>query len=95
MKGKNIFTKSEITEIEKLIVLRNKTAPSDQKAIRQKMRNLGFYGRDDYGITDLQINDLNSLIKSGRIKISDNFFPVANPKKNVKKNLYFEIKRFK
>ena len=70
MKGRNTFTKNEIAELERLIVLRTKTPASGQKAIRQKMRNIGFYGQDDWGITNLQPADLKTLISSGRIKVS-------------------------
>ncbi len=69
MKGKDTFTLAEINKLEELIILRNKTPSSGQKAIRQKMRNIGFYGKDDWGIIDLQVADLPSLIKSGRIKV--------------------------
>lgn len=77
MKGRNTFTKSEIAELERLIILRNKTIPANQKAIRQKMRNLGFYGKDDWGINDMQLGDLQSLIKSGRLKISDGSYKTS------------------
>lgn len=69
MKGKNTFTTIEIHQLEELIILRNKVDASKQKSVRDKMRKLGFYGKDDWGITDLQVNDLNALIKSGRIKV--------------------------
>lgn len=69
IKGKDEFTADTIRKLEALIKLRIKTPPSGQKSIRQKMRNLGFYGQDDWGITDMQVSDLHSLIKSGRIKI--------------------------
>ena len=85
MKGKSVFTKSEIVELERLIILRNKTQATDQKAIRQKMRKIGFYGKDDWGINDLKVSDLNSLIKSGRIKISDSEYPSLIIKKEIVK----------
>ncbi|MBA0882347.1 GIY-YIG nuclease family protein [Flavobacterium undicola] len=76
LKGKNEFTADTIKKLEDLITLRIKTPPSGQKSIRQKMRNLGFYGKDDWGITNFQISDLHSLIKTGLIKIiSENFKP--------------------
>lgn len=84
MKGRNSFTKTEILELERLIILRNKTASSGQKAIRDKMRKLGFYGKDDWGITDLQISDLNSLIKSSRIKIKDENYVLQNTSESKK-----------
>ncbi len=81
MKGRNTFSKTEIAELERLIVLRTKTSASGQKAIRQKMRNIGFYGKDDWGIINLQSADLHSLITTGRIKVISNDF---NPKATVK-----------
>jgi len=86
MKGKNTFTKTEIKQLEQLIELRNNTAPSGQKGIRQKMRNLGFYGRDDFGINDLQLADLQLLIFTGRIKVTDGIKSVSMiyPKSIVK-----------
>jgi len=76
LKGKNEFTSDAIKKLEELIKLRIKTPSSGQKSIRQKMRNLGLYGQDDWGITDMQISDLHSLIKTGRIKIiGDSFKP--------------------
>ena len=93
LKGKNEFTSDEIKKLEELIKLRIKTPSSGQKSIRQKMRNLGLYGQDDWGITDMQISDLHSLIKTGRIKVIGDSFkpsfiseivvkpaPTANPK---------------
>src|SRR5690606_13699447 len=51
----------------------------------------GLYGQDDWGITDMQISDLHSLIKSGRIRIiGNNFQPssttsiVAKPTPTIK-----------
>ncbi|MDR1699272.1 MAG: hypothetical protein LBR75_05575 [Prevotellaceae bacterium] len=52
-----------------MIILRNQTESSEQKAIRDKMRAIGFYGGDDWGIYDLQVRDLENLIESGRIKV--------------------------
>lgn len=78
LKGKDEFTADTIKKLEELIKLRIKTPSSGQKSIRQKMRNLGFYGQDDCGITDMQVSDLHSLIKSGRIKIiGGDFKPIS------------------
>ena len=73
MKGKNIFTEKEIDELKRLITLRaNSTSKSEQKKLRDKMRKIGFYGRDDWGINDCQIADLERLIYEGRIKVIGN-----------------------
>jgi len=69
LKGKDEFTVDTIFKLEELIKLRTKSTSTAQKSIRQKMRKLGLYGQDDWGITDMQVSDLHSLIKSGRIKI--------------------------
>jgi hypothetical protein len=69
LKGKDEFTTNTICKIEELIKLRIKATASEQKGIRQKMRNLDFYGQDDWRITDMQISDLHFLIKSEQIKI--------------------------
>lgn len=82
LKGKDEFTADTIIKLEELIKLRIKTPSSGQKSIRQKMRNLGFYGQDDWGINDMQVSDLHSLIKSGRIKIiGGTFKPSSTPTK--------------
>lgn len=82
IKGKDEFTSDTINKLEELIKLRIKAPSSGQKSIRQKMRNLGLYGQDDCGITDMQISDLHSLIKSGRIKIiGGNFKPSSSSTK--------------
>jgi hypothetical protein len=67
MKGKNKFTRSEIEQIRDLIKQRINAGRSEQKGIRAKMRRLGFYGQDDFGIMDMQPEDLDRLIQSGRI----------------------------
>lgn len=70
MKGKNLFNKKEIELIESLIIKRCNAEKAQQKNIRSKMRNLGFYG-SDYGITDMTIDKFHRLIDDGKIKISD------------------------
>lgn len=71
MKGKDTFTQTEISELRNLINERIKAERSRQKEIRAKMRNIGFYGSDDFGIIDLQPSDFELLINSGRIKVID------------------------
>ena len=69
MKGKNIFTRREADEIRALIRERNNADASKQKGIRAKMRRLGLYGKDDWGIVDCKLDDFEQLIRSGLIKI--------------------------
>lgn len=71
VKGKKVFTKAEIEQLLELIKERRQ-APSDkQKSIRNKMRKLGFYGRDDWGIIDCTEKDLIQLISNGKITVKD------------------------
>ncbi len=73
MKGKNIFTQKDIDELKRLITFRvNSTNKSEKKKLRDVMRKIGFYGRDDFGITDCQVTDLERLISDGRIKVIGN-----------------------
>lgn len=72
MKGKNIFTKQEFEELKSLIRQRLNADKSSQKQIRKKMRAIGFFGRDDFGIVDCHISDLESLVRSGIIKVIGN-----------------------
>ena len=69
MKGKNIYTQQEIEQLRGLIRKRNSASAVEQKSIRQKMRKMGFWGRDDWGIIDYFETELDELIKSGRIKV--------------------------
>ena len=69
MKGKSNFKQSEIEQLKSLIRQRCNAIPSEQKAIRDKMRGLGFYVRDDWGITDMTIEKFERLIVDGVIKV--------------------------
>ena len=69
MKGENVFTQSEISQLESLIRQRCAASPNEQKGIRAKMRKLGFYGGDDFGVKDMTIEKFRELIKDGRIRV--------------------------
>lgn len=71
MKGKSAFTLDEVAELRRLIDLRVKSERSAQKLLRDRMREIGLYGRDDWGITDMKPEDFESLITSGRIVVID------------------------
>lgn len=71
MKGTNVFTKSEINELRELIRQRVKADSSKQKRIRDKMRAIGFYGRDDFGIVDMTVEKFDKLIAYERIIVKD------------------------
>lgn len=80
MKGKNQFTQAEIDSLRELIRKRVKADKATQKRIRDKMRNIGFYGRDDFGIIDLQESDLDRLIRDKRITVIES---PATPAKRI------------
>ena len=74
MKGKDHFTRQEITALRQLIRIRvglsqQSGTKNEQKKVRDKMRAIGFYGGDDWGIFDCQESDLDRLIDSGQIKV--------------------------
>lgn len=68
-KGKTSFTKVEIKKLKVLIENRCNASRDEQKKIRNQMRNIGFYGRDDFGIIDMTIEKFEGLIKTEKIKI--------------------------
>ena len=70
LKGKKVFTKQEADTLRTLIKLRVKADRSEQKRIRDnKMLEIGFYGRDDWGIVNCQLKDFERLISDGSISI--------------------------
>jgi len=71
MKGTNKFTTEQVNELRLLIRQRCRAERADQKSIRNKMRKIGFYGLDDFGITDMTVEKFDALIKSGQIIIQD------------------------
>lgn len=77
MKGKNIFTTNEIKEIAALIRRRCSTDRVEQKQIRAKMRRIGFYGQDDFGLYDMTEEKFYGLIDSGKIIISESKTPIV------------------
>lgn len=78
MKGKNIYTRQEIEQLRDLIRKRNSASAVEQKSIRQKMRKMGFWGRDDWGIIDCSETDLDKLIELGYIKLIDGTKPMKS-----------------
>ena len=87
MKGKNIFTKQEFEELKSLIRQRLNADKSNQKQIRNKMRAIGFFGRDDFGIVDCHISDLESLVRSGIIKVIGNKVSGNMTQKSINNNV--------
>ena len=91
MKGKNTFTQYEIEQLKALIKERIQAPRDKQKQIRAKMRAIGFYGGDDFGIKDCQLSDFENLIESGRIKVLDYGASTPRAKKVVTTNHMYDI----
>lgn len=87
MKGKDTFTVQEIELLKNLICQRVNADRSTQKRIRDKMRKIGFFGRDDYNIQDCQVSDLENLIKSGGIKVLGNITTLSEISPQTPKSL--------
>ncbi len=72
MKGKTEFTKSEANQIRKLINQKLNASKNEQKTIRNKIRNIGFYFSDFSNKKGYTVQDFENLIKTGEIKIIGN-----------------------
>lgn len=63
MKGRSIFTKEEAEQIIALIKKKLESDATTQKGIRKKIRSLGFYAKDDFGITGgYSVEDFLSVV---------------------------------
>lgn len=69
MKGKNIFTNSEIREIKRLINIKVISSTNKQKGIRAKIRKIGFYFSNYSSKKGYTLADLEKLILLKKIKI--------------------------
>lgn len=84
LQGKTEFTKQEITKIEHLLTNLRLANPSQQKRIRQQLRNLGFYISDyGFGITS---ETLHLMITMGKIKITQKDNVKSSSKSIVQEN---------
>ena len=84
MKGKDRFTSAEIVELRELIAKRQNATTDRQSQLRSRMRRVKFYGRDDWGIINFKLEDLDKLIETGRIKIIDNLLSTITTGKSKK-----------
>jgi hypothetical protein len=76
MKGKNSFTTEEIKLIKQLIDKKVVATKSEQKVIRDKIRDIGFYFSSYSSKKGYTIVDLDELIYLGKVVISDgNYTP--------------------
>lgn len=79
------FTMREIAEIEELLRSLRLASSSEQKRIRQKLRNIGFY-ISDYGI-GLTVERFRNMVAIGKIKVIKNDGKkIPNSSVNEKKN---------
>lgn len=70
MKGKNVFTKEEDLVLERLIVIKQESSRSEQKLIRGKIRNIGFYYTDFSNKKDgYTIEDYRKLKRDGIVVV--------------------------
>lgn len=69
MKGRDRFTTSEISLIRDLIAEKSVASRGRQRYIRSKLRKIGFYGQDDWGIRDCGLDDFEALIRMGKIGV--------------------------
>lgn len=80
MKGRTTFTESEANKIRELLRAKGQAGRSQQKTIRNSLRDIGFYITDfDNSQSGFSVADFEGLIGSGRITIrhgsSDNLTP--------------------
>ena len=78
MKGKRIFTRAEIEAIKKLINRKIVASKEEQKRIRDEIRDIyGFYFSDFSSKKGYTVDDLQALIDSGEIIVSDSSNPAS------------------
>jgi len=68
-KGKTEFTSQEISEIKNLILVKTSASSKEQKLVRHRIRNIGFYFSSFYnGKTKYDLDNFNKLIANGSIR---------------------------
>ena len=71
MKGKSNFTKSECAILKRLIKRKVNSNKSEQKNIRNEMRDMNFYISDFTDKKGFDVDDFSQLIEDGKIKCSN------------------------
>lgn len=74
MKGKKNFTSEEVFKIKELIRLKLQASNNEQKSIRAKIRDIGFYWEDFHPRTEIpkveyNIENFEKLVRNGSIII--------------------------
>ena len=72
MKGKKNFTSEEVFKIKELIRLKLQASNNEQKGIRAKIRDIGFYWEDFHPRTEIpkveyNIENFEKLVRNGSI----------------------------
>jgi hypothetical protein len=70
--GRLEFTHSEIDELRTLVGELRRAEPTRQKAIRAKMRRIGFYITDvSHDADGFTLSDFDLLVHRGTIRVND------------------------
>lgn len=74
MKGKKNFTSEEVFKIKELIRLKLQASNNEQKGIRAKIRDIGFYWEDFHPRTEIpkveyNVENFEKLVRNGSIII--------------------------
>lgn len=72
MKGKKNFTSEEVFKIKELIRLKLQASNNEQKGIRAKIRDIGFYWEDFHPRTEIpkveyNVENFEKLVRNGSI----------------------------
>jgi hypothetical protein len=86
MKGKREFSEYEANQIRKLINQKVSASKSEQKTIRNKIRGFKFYFSDFSYKKRYTVVDVENLIRTGEIIITDNPNPNYKPAQNIPNN---------
>lgn len=78
MKGKRVFTESEINRLRSIIRKKVISSRNEQKKIRNEIRKIGFYFSDYSNKKGYTVDDLESLISDGSIQIIGKEFKSEN-----------------
>ena len=78
MKGKKNFTSEEVFKIKELIRLKLQASNNEQKGIRAKIRDIGFYWEDFHPRTEIpkveyNIENFEKLVRNGSIIIQGQY----------------------
>lgn len=82
---KTTFTKSEYTELKKLISQKVLADRSEQKKIRDKIRKIGFHYSNFSSKKGYDVSDLEELVRNKQIKIIVGSTPDLKPKPTTQK----------